>query len=165
MLPFGWTAENLLGSHVSKPYNPDIARVFYRAGYIENWGRGIQKIREACVAHGAEDPEYIVHGGDIMVKFKALQSAIVPDSKGSNITKNEGQSEGQSEGQKLKPVERRNKILEAINKNEKITALELSKIFSVSISTIERDLAKLTEDGDVEYVGSSKGGEWKVRGE
>jgi ATP-dependent DNA helicase RecG len=30
MLPFGWTAENLLGSHVSKPYNPDIARVFYR---------------------------------------------------------------------------------------------------------------------------------------
>lgn len=66
-----WTVETLLGSHASKPYNPDIARVFYRAGYIENWGRGIQKIKEACVAHGAEEPEYIVHGGDIMVKFKS----------------------------------------------------------------------------------------------
>lgn len=30
MLPFGWTVETLLSTHVSKPYNPDIARVFYR---------------------------------------------------------------------------------------------------------------------------------------
>ncbi len=36
MLPFGWIVETLLGSHASKPHNPDIARVFYRAGYIEN---------------------------------------------------------------------------------------------------------------------------------
>ena len=60
MLPFGWTAETLLGSHTSKPYNPDIARVFYRAGYIESWGRGIQKICDACKKLGAEEPEYIV---------------------------------------------------------------------------------------------------------
>ena len=26
------------------PHNPDIANVFYRAGYIETWGQGIQKI-------------------------------------------------------------------------------------------------------------------------
>ena len=64
MLPFGWTAVTLLGSHASKPYNPDIARVFYRAGYIESWGRGIQKIRDACKNLGSEDPEYIVHGED-----------------------------------------------------------------------------------------------------
>ena len=30
--------------HDSIPYNPDIANVFYRMGYIESWGRGIQKI-------------------------------------------------------------------------------------------------------------------------
>ena len=60
MLPFGWIAKTLLGSHTSKPYNPDIARVFYRAGYIESWGRGIQKICDACKKLGAEEPEYIV---------------------------------------------------------------------------------------------------------
>lgn len=43
-------------------------------GYLESWGRGIQKICDACKALGAEEPEYIVHGADIMVKFKALQS-------------------------------------------------------------------------------------------
>lgn len=84
MLPFGWTAERLLGAHASKPYNPDIARVFYRAGYIESWGRGIQKIIDACKNLGADEPEYIVSGGDIMVKFTALQSAKVPDSKTPN---------------------------------------------------------------------------------
>ena len=61
MLPFGWTVKTLLGSHASKPHNSDIARVFYKAGYIENSGRGIQKTRDACKAHGAKEPEYIVH--------------------------------------------------------------------------------------------------------
>ncbi|MBQ4307777.1 MAG: putative DNA binding domain-containing protein, partial [Lachnospiraceae bacterium] len=28
--------------------NPDIANVFYRAGYIETWGQGIQKICDEC---------------------------------------------------------------------------------------------------------------------
>ena len=88
MLPFGWTVETLLSTHVSKPYNPDIARVFYRAGYIESWGRGIQKIRDACKSLGADDPEYIVHGEDIMVKFSAFQSAKISDAKALNVTKN-----------------------------------------------------------------------------
>ncbi len=88
MLPFGWTAETLMHSHSSKPFYPDIARVFYRAGYIECWGRGIQKICDACKTLGADETEYIVHGGDIMLKYNALQSANVPEIK---ITK--GQNE------------------------------------------------------------------------
>lgn len=81
LLPFGWTAQTLLETHSSKPFNPDVARVFYRAGYIESWGRGIQKICDACKSLGADEPIYIVHGEDIMVKFHALQSAIMSDSK------------------------------------------------------------------------------------
>lgn len=81
LLPFGWTAETLLETHSSKPFNPDIARVFYRDGYIESWGRGIQKICDACKNLGADGPLYTVHGEDIMVKFHALQSAKVPNSK------------------------------------------------------------------------------------
>lgn len=68
-------------------YNPDIARVFYRARYIESWGHGIQKIRDACKNLGEKDLEYIVHGEDIMVKFFALQSAKVSNSKAQDVTK------------------------------------------------------------------------------
>ena len=44
---FRWenvTVDNItVKPYDSKPYNPDSARVFYRAGFIESWGQGIQK--------------------------------------------------------------------------------------------------------------------------
>ena len=43
-LPEGYTVETLLGDHSSKPRNRNIANVFYKAGFIESWGRGISKI-------------------------------------------------------------------------------------------------------------------------
>lgn len=43
VFPHGWTAETLMQRHRSEPYNPDIANAFFRAGYVETWGRGIQK--------------------------------------------------------------------------------------------------------------------------
>jgi ATP-dependent DNA helicase RecG len=47
-LPSGWTAARLLEKHSSEPYNPDVANAFFRAGMIEAWGRGIEKILAAC---------------------------------------------------------------------------------------------------------------------
>ena len=47
-LPDEWTIKNLLGKHRSRPYNPDIANVFFRAGEIEAWGRGIERMILAC---------------------------------------------------------------------------------------------------------------------
>jgi len=43
-LPEHWTLERLLGKHPSNPFNPLIANTFFRCGYIESWGRGIEKI-------------------------------------------------------------------------------------------------------------------------
>ena len=34
------------------PYNPDIANTFFRAGEIEAWGRGIDRIITACKNDG-----------------------------------------------------------------------------------------------------------------
>lgn len=67
-LPETWTIENLMEKHVSKPFNPDIAHVLYLAGFIESWGRGIEKICEACQRDDIPQPEYTVHLGDIMIE-------------------------------------------------------------------------------------------------
>ena len=48
VMPENWTMEKLLGKHPSQPYNPLLANAFFRAGYIEAWGRGIEKIAEEC---------------------------------------------------------------------------------------------------------------------
>ena len=45
-LHFGLTPEALLAPHESLPWNPLIARVMYRRGLIEQWGRGTLKIVE-----------------------------------------------------------------------------------------------------------------------
>lgn len=43
-LPETWTLENLMIKHAHRPFNPNIAHTFYLAGFIESWGRGIEKI-------------------------------------------------------------------------------------------------------------------------
>lgn len=42
-LPDNWTADSLMSKHASRPYNTAIANVYYLAGFIESWGRGIEK--------------------------------------------------------------------------------------------------------------------------
>jgi len=69
-LPENWTVGNLLKSHSSRPYNPDIANSFFRSGYVESWGRGISKMTELCVAGGLPEPSYLVEGSDFWVIFK-----------------------------------------------------------------------------------------------
>ncbi|WP_236981042.1 ATP-binding protein [Membranihabitans maritimus] len=69
-LPGDWTINNLLKSHSSRPYNPDIANAFFRSGYVESWGRGISKMTELCVARGLPKPTYLVEGSDFWVEFR-----------------------------------------------------------------------------------------------
>lgn len=56
VLPEDWTTETLLGKHTSEPYNPLVAKVFYRAGDIETWGRGMEKVIDACKENDFPSP-------------------------------------------------------------------------------------------------------------
>jgi ATP-dependent DNA helicase RecG len=69
-LHFGLTAEALFQPHESLPWNPLIARVFYRRGVIEAWGRGTIKIAELVTRAGLPRPEIEEAGGCVMVRFR-----------------------------------------------------------------------------------------------
>ena len=71
-LPPAWTVEKLLGKHASVPYNPDVANVFFRTGMIESWGRGIERILQACRDAGAPPPEVTYEPGGLWVVFHYL---------------------------------------------------------------------------------------------
>lgn len=71
VFPASWTADTLMQKHRSLPHNPDIANTFFRAGFIESWGYGIEKICNLCKEYGITEPEYTVHPNDIMMMFKA----------------------------------------------------------------------------------------------
>lgn len=141
--------------------NPIIADVFARMDLMERRGSGLRKIIEAYEAEENYKKE-------LKPEFKSTESSFTTILKNlnydtQNVTQNVTQSEGQNDGQKLKPSDRREKILEIIKNNHKITAYDLSKQFNVTDRTIKRDLKVLTDKKIIKYVGSAKDGHWEFK--
>ena len=65
------STEKLFMKHSSKPYNPKLANVFFMSGMIEAWGRGFDKIKEACARYDGPLPEYNISKSGVMVLCRA----------------------------------------------------------------------------------------------
>ena len=72
-LPAAWTIARLLGKHPSEPFNPNIANAFFRARLIESWGRGVERIMQACDAAGVPAPEFRQEAGGMWTIFGFAQ--------------------------------------------------------------------------------------------
>ena len=57
-LPEGFSVERMSKEHISVRRNPLIANIFYRAGFIESWGRGVSKVRSAFKDAGLPEPNF-----------------------------------------------------------------------------------------------------------
>ena len=68
-LPESWTLDNLMAKHASRPFNPDIANAFFRAGLIESWGRGIEHIIDTCQQSDCPIPQWQLEPGGLWVTF------------------------------------------------------------------------------------------------
>ena len=68
-LQFGITPEKLTKPHESKPWNPIISNVFYRAGIIERWGTGTLNIIDWCAENGNPAPAWQEQAGSVYVTF------------------------------------------------------------------------------------------------
>ena len=154
-LPEKWTLNNLMQKHASVPYNPNIAHVFYLAGFIESWGRGIEKICAACKNANVPVPEYTVNPGDIMIKFSAPEELVVRSIR-PKVT--EKVIEKVIENLDDKSL----KILKLLLENPGYKYVELAEKLSLSQKTIYLRLKRMQEDGLIERVGSARNGYWKV---
>lgn len=129
VFPSDWTTNHLMKTHNSRPYNPDLANTFFRAGYIESCGRGIQKICEECDLTGAEPSEYSILGDDITVNI-------------DNCT--ESKYNGNSKRRCIKVVDMNtiiaNNILNCLEKKQK-KQIELARYLNVSEQTINKMLS------------------------
>ena len=161
-LPEHWTTDSLFVKHPSKPYNPNIAHVFYLAGFIESWGRGVEKICVACENDGAPIPEYSVNPGDIMIKFSAAKSMQQKeeDRVGEKVGENEVENEVEKTAETKFSLEE--KILALLLGNPNITKKKIESELSVSHSTVDRIMKKMKEANIIERVGSDRNGYWKV---
>ena len=66
-LPEGMELESLKRLHISRPRNPIIADICFKAGYIDSWGRGTLKIINSCKEAGLPEPTITALDGGILV--------------------------------------------------------------------------------------------------
>ena len=121
--------EKFIIPHQSKPYNPVMASVFYKCGFIENWGRGTISIVNDCKKYGLPKPTFEYEWGAVKVSF--FKSRV-----------NEGVNE-------LFSLIRLNP-----NKRSKFFATQMK----TSVKNIERWLKKLKEEDKIEFRGAPKTG-------
>lgn len=152
-LPEDWTYEKLMQKHASKPFNPNIASVFYYAGFIESWGRGIEKICSALKADNLPMPEYTVNPGDIMIKFTGPEDRIirVTDRVTDKVTD--------------KVTEKERALLRLLDEDPGYTSAQLVDKLAVSRKTLALIIKSLKEKGIIERIGSDRKGYWKINTE
>ena len=179
-LPDQITPENIQDNHASYPRNKNLAFVFYKAVFIESWGRGWQKICDGFMAAGLPKPSIESKQGGVLVTFQRNNVNL-------NTTGVEGQESTQKEGAfEIMPNKANNeedalkdcpktaqrlpkgcpktaqRTYEAICRNPNATLAELSAELGFSERTIKSHFALLKKARLIERVGGKTYGHWEL---
>ena len=131
-LPQDWTVAKLKTKHPSRPYNPDIANAFFRAGLIESWGRGTIKIINEMRKAQLPTPNFKYNDSGFYIIFS------------------------------FGKVDLEKQILDLISENTKITVVKLAEILETNDKKIKRTLKELQDKKLLERIGNNRSGEWKI---
>lgn len=135
-LPEELSIEDLKRDHSSYPRNRNIASVFFKAGYIESWGRGINKIIEACIEAGLPEPLIEEKQGGFGITFRK-------DFFTEEFIKNQNLPDRQT------------LALLFIKEKGSINNAQYQEIAQTSKRTATRDLQDLIEKGLIQKSGTT----------
>lgn len=135
--------------HASCLCNPLLADIFYKAGYIESWGRGTLNIIDYCTSTNLPEPEMSEEmNGFLLIIHKYVESSEkVPETTQKNPRK---------------VPEKSQKILNALKENPYLSRKQLALNLGESEDTIQSQLRKLQKEGIIKRIGPDRGGYWEV---
>lgn len=151
------STDKLFMKHSSKPFNPKLANVFFKSGMIEAWGRGFEKIREACALYNGPLPEYEINEAGIMVLCKACDrylELIPAKKKVDSIISDERIMSGKMSELRKEPIV---KIVNYLKDNEEITTAKGVEITGKSEAQVRRYLKVLCNLGIIKSTRTTKG--------
>ena len=157
--PDDLTVEKLLGPHRSEPYNPLVAGTFYRAGYVESWGRGIEKVRAACEANGNPMVEFDLDDSGVMATvmqpewWEEVQLQVAGSGEPASEPQNAPVSEPATE-----------RLVRLFADDPSMSYDQAAAALGVSRSSVRRYLRNLEADHRIRRVGADKNGHWEVLG-
>ena len=125
--------EQLKDKHPSIPRNKLIADIFFKAGYIEAWGRGINKIISKFAEASLPEPLFEDLAGGVQLTFsKDLIKDLIKDL-----------SEDLSEDLNIQQLTANQmSILREIEKNKNITQAELAQRIGINEKNIRNNIKK-----------------------
>jgi len=122
-------------NHISKPFNPLIANMFYKAGFVESWGKGTNNMVSDCIKVNMLEPSYEYVFQAVKVTFYKT----TPKDVGINVGTNN--------------------LFEFIEENQPVRVSSMKEYFkSVTTRTLERWIKQLKENNKIEFQGSKKTG-------
>lgn len=143
-LPSDLSEDDLKTKHASYPRNPNIADVFFHAGFIESWGRGTIKIIQECLDAGLPEPKIEETTGGISVTL--YKNKTSPEFLAS-----------------LSLNERQLKAIEYLRRNNTITSKIYQEEFDTSYRTAIRDLNGLLDEEIIRKEGDNKGTKYYLK--
>lgn len=160
LLPKELTPAALLQKHSSYPRNHNIANVFYKAGFVESWGRGFKKIAEEFERASLPLPTIEENGGGVMAIIQRKTVDEVIAARDGNVGNMSVTNVGNVSVRKLS--DRQRNIISMIEENPFVTAKEMSVTMSVTKRTIERNLSVLQKAGIIRHEGRVNAGVWVI---
>jgi ATP-dependent DNA helicase RecG len=131
-LPRGLTIDDLYRPHPSVLRNKGIGAALYDMGYIEQWGSGIERMRQACLRADLPEPKFEEYQGGFRVTFSK-----------DVYTGEKLQSMGLNEQQAINYVKRKGRISNS----------KYQELCNTSERTATRDLSELVESGIFIQIG------------
>ena len=160
LLPKELTPAALMQKHSSYPRNHNIANVFYKAGFVESWGRGFKKIAEEFERASLPLPTIEENGGGVMAIIQRKTVDEVIAERDGNVGNMSVTNVGNVSVRKLS--DRQRNIISMIEENPFVTAKEMSVTMSVTKRTIERNLSVLQKAGIIRHEGRVNAGVWVI---
>ena len=175
-LPPEWGENQLARKLSSKPHNPRIAYAFFRAGMIEAWGRGIERILDLCEEAGNPTPVWELEpGGDgLWLRFPfsaAYRAADTANRAATSETRPDGQTAPIATPTTpvttpttpvTTPASARERILALLKAEPRLTQRQVAERVGLTRNGVKYHIKALRAAGAIRRTGSSKSGRWEV---
>ena len=127
--------------------------MFFKAGFVESWGRGFKKIAEEFERADMPFPIIEENGGGVMatIQRKTIDKIIADNggNRGGNMAV-------------IQLTNRQKLIMTHIVKNLTITAKQMAAMTDIPQRTIERELSTLQKLNIIRREGAPRTGSWVI---
>lgn len=133
-----------------------INKLSFIAGEIETWGRGIQRIYEACESAGTPAPIIDYKPNDLWLEFP-----FSPEYLGAIQEELSGKTPGKMSGRI--PQKTTQKIIEILREHPALERRELATLLGgITENGVKYHIEKLKANGLIRRVGPDRGGHWEI---